>query len=310
MASAPLISVVIPCYNHARFLREAIDSIGTPSRPVEVVVVDDGSTDDSAEVADSCARNQVNGRFVRVIRQANSGVSAARNRGFRESRGEFVVFLDSDDRLAGNALDVGARALDDHPEAVFVYGRCQIMAGDGTLLPTPQQPRIDRHAYHELLRNNYIWTPANVMFRRGPLERYGAFDPALSGSADYELYLRLARFYPIHDHGHLVAHYRRHGTNIRSNAARMLRETLMVLRSQRPYVDGDPEAMGAYREGWRNWQEFYGSRLVNEIRDHAHAGEWAPALQKAIVLGLFYPRGLAHHTRQRLRRARALSAPG
>ncbi len=310
MASPTLISVVIPCYNHSRFLREAIDSVGTPSRPVEVVVVDDGSTDDSAEVAERCAGNRLNGRSIRVVRQSHSGVAAARNRGFRESRGELVVFLDSDDRLATNALDVGARALDDHPEAVFAYGRCQMMSGDGTLLPTPQQPRIARHAYHELLRNNYIWTPANVMFRRAPLERHGTFDPALSGSADYELYLRLARFYPIHDHGQLVAHYRRHGANIRSNAARMLRETLTVLRGQRPYVDGDPDAMAAYREGWRNWQEFYGTRLVNEIRDHAHAGEWAPAVQKALALGLFYPRGLAHHARQQLRRARALSAPG
>jgi len=310
MAATPLISVVIPCHNHARFLHEALDSIGTPSRPLEIVVVDDGSTDDSAEVADGYARRQPPGASVRVIHQAKAGVAAARNRGFRESRGQFVVFLDSDDRLAPNALDVGARALDDHPEAVFAYGRCQMMAGDGTLLPTPQQPRIERHAYQELLRNNCIWTPANVMFRRGPLERYGVFDPALSGSADYELYLRLARNHPIHDHGQLVAHYRRHGSNIRSHAARMLRETLTVLRSQRPYVDGDAEAMAAYREGWRNWQELYGSRLVNEIRDHVHVGEWALALQKAIVLWLFYPRGLAHHARQRLRRARALGAPG
>jgi glycosyltransferase involved in cell wall biosynthesis len=310
MAATPLISVIVPCHNHARFLREAIDSVGATSRPVEIVIVNDGSTDDSAEVADGYARRHSTGGAVRVIHQPRAGVAAARNRGFGESRGKFVVFLDSDDRLAPNALDLGARALEDHPDAVFVYGRCQMMGGDGTLLPTPQQPRIHWHAYQELLRNNYIWTPANVMFRRGPLERYGTFDPALSGSADYELYLRLARIYPIHDHGRLVAHYRRHGANIRSDAARMLRETLAVLRSQRPYVDGDPEAMAAYRDGWRNRQEFYGSRLVNEIRDHAHAGEWGPALQKAMVLGLFYPRGLAHHTRVRLRRARALGAPG
>jgi glycosyltransferase involved in cell wall biosynthesis len=309
MTVAPLISVVIPCYNHARFLRAAVESVAAP-RPVEVVIVNDGSTDGSAEVAEDCATRHANGTVVRVVHQARAGVAAARNRGFRESRGALIVFLDSDDRLAPNALEVGARALDDHPEAVFAYGRCQVMSSDGTLLPTPQQPRIDRHAYRELLRNNCIWTPANVMFRRGPLDRYGTFDPKLSGQADYELYLRLARTYPIQDHGQLVAHYRRHETNMRSDAARMLRETLMVLRSQRPYVDGDPEAMAAYREGCRNCQDFYGSRLVTEISDHLHDGEWAAALQKAVVLALFYPRGLAHHTRQRLRRARALSAPG
>lgn len=310
MVAPPLISVVIPCHNHAQFLREAVDSVGAPSRPVEIVIVNDGSTDSSAEVAEESARARPHGTPVRVIHQAHAGVASARNRGFLESRGAFVVFLDSDDRLAPNALEFGARALGDHPEAVFTYGRCQMMAADGTLLATERQPRIDRHAYHELLRDNYIWTPANVMFRRGPLERYGAFRPSLAGSANYELYLRLARTYPVHDHGQLVAHYRRHATNLSGNSARMLRETLMVLRSQWPYVEGDPEAVAAYRDGWRNWQEFYGSRLANEIRDHVQSGEWAPAVQKAVVLGLFYPRGLAHHTRQRLRRARVLSAAG
>lgn len=302
MPIAPLISVIIPCHNHADYVREAIESVGAPSRSVEVVVVDDGSTNNSGAVADNCARTMSDAP-VRVVRQENAGVSAARNRGFEESRGEFVVFLDADDHLAPNALDVGARALDDHPESVFVYGRCQMMAADGTLLPTPQQPRIDRHPYHELLRSNYIWTPANVMFRRQALDRCGTFNPDMSGSADYDLYLRLARTYPIHDHGHLVTHYRRHAATLNGDAAHMLRETLMVLRDQWPYVEGDADAVTAYRDGWRNWQDFYGAQLVNEIRAHAREGEWAPAFEKAVVFGMLHPRGLVHHARQKLRRA-------
>jgi glycosyltransferase involved in cell wall biosynthesis len=307
MAAAPMISVVTPCHNHARFLREAIDSVGMPSRSVEVVVVNDGSTDDSGVVAEEYARTPSNGIRVRVFHQANAGAAAARNRGFDESHGQYVVFLDSDDRLAPNALDTGARALDEHPESVFVYGRCQIMASDGTLLPTPQEPRIEHHAYHELLRRNFIWTPANVMFRLDALKRCGAFNATVTGLADYELYLRLARTHPIHDHGQLVTHYRRRDASVSPAAAEMLRETLMVLRSQLPYVDGDPEAMAAYRDGWRNWQDFYGSQLVNEIGDHLQGGEWAPALQKALVLAVLHPRGVVHHTSRKLRR---VGAPG
>ena len=299
-----MISVIIPCHNHARFVREAIDSAHAVSRPVEVVVVNDGSTDDSGDIADSCARDQKNGASVRVLHQANTGVSRARNRGFGESRGEYVVFLDADDRIAPNALDVGARALDEHPESVFVYGRCQMMSADGTLLPTPQQPRIERHAYHELLRSNYIWTPANVMFRRDALSRCGTFNPCVSASADYELYLRLARTHPIHDHGHLVTHYRRHHANGVPDAAGLLRETLMVLRSQLPYVDGDPEAMAAFRDGWRNSQDVYGSQLINEIGAHVRRSEWGPALHKTLVLGVLHPRGLMHHTKRKLLRRR------
>jgi glycosyltransferase involved in cell wall biosynthesis len=298
---APLISVVIPCYNHARYLREAIKSVGTPARLVEVVVVDDGSTDTSAEIADASVRTTGAAR-VRVIRQQHGGVSAARNRGFEESRGEYVVFLDADDHLAPNALDVGARALDDRRESVFVYGRCQMMADDGTLLSTPQQPRIARHPYYELLRSNYIWTPANVMFRRGALERCGTFDRGLTGPADYDLYLRLARTYPIYDHGHIVTHCRRHDANGSGEAAHLLRETLMVLRNQWPYVEGDAEAVAAYREGWRNWQDFYGSRLTNEILAHARCGEWLPAFEKAVVFGVLHPRGLVQHARRKPRR--------
>jgi glycosyltransferase involved in cell wall biosynthesis len=305
---APLISVVIPCYNHATYLEEAVDSIRLATRAAEVVIVDDGSTDDSAAVAERCA--QTGGTVaVRVVHQGNAGVAGARNRGFRESSGPFVVFLDADDRLAPNALEVGARALEDHPEAVFTYGRCRMMAGDGTLLATPQPSRIERHPYQELLRDNYIWTAACVMFRRAPLERYGGFDESLSGSADYELYLRLARTHPVHGHRQVVAHCRRHAANMRADSVRMLRETLRVLRSQRPYVEGDPEAEAAYRDGWRHWQELYGSRLAIEIREHAQAGDWAPALQKAAILSLLYPRGLAYHARQR-RRARVLGTAG
>jgi glycosyltransferase involved in cell wall biosynthesis len=309
MAGIPLISVVVPCFNHARFLTEALDSIGAHSRAVEVVVVDDGSTDGSGAIADACAQRAVNGTRMRVVRQPRTGVSAARNRGFAESRGALVVFLDADDHLAPNALDVGARALDEHPEAVFVYGRCQMMDAYGALLATPLLPRIARHPYHELLRNNYIWTPANVMFRRSVLERCGAFDLTMSRSADYELYLRIARTYPIYDHGQLMAHYRRHGANMSSNTVKMLRETLAVLRRQWPYVDGNPEATAAYREGWRHWQEFFGAHLVSEIRAHARERRWAPAVRKAFVLGALHPGALAHHARQQLRRTIELRRP-
>lgn len=295
MSATPLISVVIPCYNQGHFLREALETVAASPRGVEIVVVDDGSLDHTLEIADRFAAQRANGVDVRVLQQSNAGVSAARNRGFAESRGEYVVFLDADDRLTPDGLDVGARALDAHPQCAFVYGRCQMMDADGTLLPTPMQTRIEHHHYHELLRRNYIWTPAIVMFRRDALERTGVFNPVVSGSADYELYLRIARTYPIHDHGHVVAHYRRHPANMSANAAAMLRETLMVLRSQRPYIGDDADGAQAFREGWRSWQDFYGEQLVAEIRADVGAARWFSVLRKSVVLAVLYPRGLAHH---------------
>lgn len=300
MPATPVISVIIPCYNHAHFLRDAVFSVSSTSRTVEVIVVDDGSTDGTLEVADACTRGMRNGIPVRVFHQSNAGVSAARNRGFAESRGDYVVFLDADDRLTPDALDAGARALDAHPQCAFVYGRCQTMLADGSLLPTPIQTRIEQHHYRELLRRNHLWMPAMVMFRRQPLERAGVFNSLVRFTAAYELYLRIARTYPVHDHGQLVAHYRRHEAGSSADTGAMLRETLMVLRSQRPYVDGEAEELAAFREGWRNWQQYYGDQLMMEIRADVRAGRVLAAFRKAIVMGVLHPRGLAQHAKRKL----------
>jgi glycosyltransferase involved in cell wall biosynthesis len=286
---------VIPCYNHGRFLGDALASVGTPTVPTEIVVVDDGCTDNTPDVV---ATFETSNAF-RCVRQQNAGLAAARNRGLRESRGRYVIFLDADDRLAPGAVDLGASTLDEHPECAFVFGRCRMMDRDGTALETSTQPRIVRDHYRELLRRNYIWMPGTVMFRRDALERIGGFNGAVNASADYEMYLHIARHHPVHDHGQIVAHYRKHDANMSGNAARMLRETLTVMASQRPFLEGDDASLAAYDEGWRNWQEFYGTLLVTEIRDAVRGRRWPEALGKSAVLGYYHPRGLWHHARHK-----------
>jgi len=297
----PVISVVIPSYNHGRFLRETLDSVGTPDRATEIVVVDDGSQDDTSEVATSWAEAHPGLAEVRVVHQPNSGLAAARNLGLRTSLGRYVVFLDADDRLARGALNIGAAALDRHPDCAFVFGRCLMMAAGGSLLPTPSQPPIDRDHYRELLRKNYIWMPAMAMFRRTALEQAGGFDTRVNASADYDMYLRIARVAPIHDHAEVVAHYRQHGENMSRNASRMLHETLAVLRRQRTFIEGDAASRAAYVEGWRAWQDFYGTHLVNEIRGHVASGQWMAAGRKTLTLARYHPRGLGQHARRKMR---------
>src|SRR5918995_6377717 len=116
-ADAALVSVVIPCYNQAHFLGEAIVSVLAQSYPrFEIIVVDDGSTDDTPEVA---------ARYpgVRYVYQNNQGVSAARNSGLARSEGEYVVFLDADDRLLPEALETGLKCLKTHSGCAFASGR-------------------------------------------------------------------------------------------------------------------------------------------------------------------------------------------
>jgi glycosyltransferase involved in cell wall biosynthesis len=292
---APVVSVIVPCFNHGRYLREALASVGTPEVRTEIIVVDDGSSDSTSEVI---ATFDTTNEF-RSVRQHNAGLAAARNRGLRESRGRYIVFLDADDRLVPGAIELGVAKLDERPECAFVFGRCRMMDQDGTVLVTPEQPRIVRDHYRELLRQNYIWMPAMAMFRRDPLERIGGFNSDVNAAADYEMYLHLARHYPVHDHAQMVAHYRKHDGSMSRNAARMLRETLAVMRSQRPFLEGDEASLAAYEEGWRMWQDFYGAHLATEIRIAARNYRWLEAASKAAVLALYHPRGLWHHARRK-----------
>src|SRR5918995_457239 len=195
--AGPLVTVVIPCYNQAHFLSEAIESVLSQSYPnFEVVVVDDGSTDDTSEVA---------GRYLHVSRvhlisQKNQGLSGARNTGIGHARGEYLVFLDADDRLLPEALEAGVRELEAHPECAFVSGRCNNIGPDGSPLKDPPRLHVEGDHYLALLRRCYIWPPAVVMFRRWVFEAVGGFDTSLRSSEDYEMYLRVARRFPVCNH--------------------------------------------------------------------------------------------------------------
>ncbi len=130
-AGLELVSVIIPCYNQAHFLRESIESVLAQSYPhFEIIVVDDGSIDNTSEVA-------VHYPEVRCIRQNNQGVNAARNTGLRHSRGEYLVFLDADDRLLPGALKASLECFNTYPECAFVFGRFRYIAANGKPLNSP-----------------------------------------------------------------------------------------------------------------------------------------------------------------------------
>src|SRR5215203_2741551 len=152
--AGPLVSVVIPCHNQARFLADGVESVlAQRYRPVEIIVVNDGSTDDTAEVA---ARYPE----VRHIVQDNRGLAEARNRGLLHSRGALLVFLDADDRLLPHALGRGAALLAADPALGFVAGQSRFIASDGSPLPTGQPARPPGDGYLSLLRRNSIRNPA------------------------------------------------------------------------------------------------------------------------------------------------------
>jgi hypothetical protein len=282
--AAPLVSIVIPCYNQGRYLGDAIASACRQSqRDVEVLVVDDGSTDDTAQVA---AAHPV----VTYVRQENAGTAAARNHGLRASRGEFVVFLDADDRLLPDAVAIGATYLSDHPDAAFVTGHVRLIDEAGTPGVVPDQDHGPA-GYAALLRWNYIWTPGVVTYRRSAVEAAGGFDPSAGGSADFELNVRLARRLPIACHHQVVVEYRQHGANMTRDPAHMLRSAVSVRRRERRHT-GRGAARAAWRVGLQEARATFGAALIDRIKGDLIQGRLRRAGRGLLCLLRYHPVGL------------------
>jgi glycosyltransferase involved in cell wall biosynthesis len=280
-----LVSVIIPCYNQAHFLGEAISSVLAQTlRSYEIVVVDDGSADNTFETATRYPG-------VRCIRQKNQGLSAARNVGARESHGSYLVFLDADDRLLPSALEDGVQCLNLHPDCAFVYGHLKFIAADGSPLPTPAQVCVDKNHCLELLRTDYVWTPGVVMYRRAAFEWVIGFDTLIDACADTDLNIRISRDFPVYCHGNVILEYRRHATNMSDKSALMLRTALAANRSQLEYVRGNKQYEEAARYGKRAAQEYFGRHLVNEIRSHIASRSVSPAIRGMLTLLRYHPRG-------------------
>jgi GT2 family glycosyltransferase len=289
--ATPLVSVVIPCWNQGHYLGEAIESVLAQTYPeLELIVVDDGSRDNSYEVA---------ARFpgVRCLRQPNRGVAAARNAGLAESRGEFSIFLDADDRLLPGALEVGMRALLATPKAAFAAGMPRDVGRDGAILRDAVQPLVTRNHYVELLKDCFIWSGSSLVYRRAALEAAGGFGERLEAADDYELYLKLARSYPVLCHDTVVTEYRRHGSNTTRNPALVLTSQLQVLNRQRRHLRSREER-AARRIGVRNTRAAQGEALVAGVADAWRRGERRQALRSVLTLARRDPLAPLRYRRQ------------
>jgi glycosyltransferase involved in cell wall biosynthesis len=281
-----LVSIVIPACNSGSFLHEAIQSVLSQTyQHTEIIVVDDGSSDNTAEVAASYPA-------VRLVRQQNQGVSAARNVGLRESNGDYLVFLDADDRLLPQALEIGVSCLNGQPECAFASGQVRLAAKDGSALTIPDASCIEKDHYLALLQYCYIWTPSAVMFRSSAIKLVGGFAMGLNGAADWDLYLRITRRSPVVSHGRLVVEYRVHQDSMSANPSLMLMECLAALRAQRICFNGNRDYEQAYRIGIKGVQKYYGEPLCERVKSHARASEWGDALHDVLVLLRYYPGGL------------------
>ena len=263
-----LVSVIIPCYQQGRFLAQAIESVLAQSHgEYEIIVVDDGSTDNTAEVATRYPG-------LRYFRQPNGGTSSARNLGIRESRGNYLVFLDADDLLLPHALRTGISVLSDRSDCAMTFGSCRFVDITGTMLPVFRRA-LDRDDYYlAFLRRCYIGHPAAAMFRRCIFDAGAVFDESLRMCSDYDLYLQVARKWPIYCHNETVSEYRQHSEQKTSNRRGMVDHVVKVLEAQAPFTESNQAYERMLKKGIRIVRHDHSRELLMRAWKNCRSAHW------------------------------------
>jgi glycosyltransferase involved in cell wall biosynthesis len=222
--SLELVTAVIATYNYGRFVTEAIDSVLAQTYPaVEIVVVDDGSTDDTRE------RLAPYGERIRYIYQANQSVAAARNTGIGAARGNLVAFLDADDLWHPQKLELQVRYLSQHPEVGLVaVERLGPGAACWPVLNGCAHPRPRPINLEELVIQAHF-APSGVLVRKECFRKVGDFDTSLRNAEDYDMWIRIAMAYPVVKLDMPLWWYRVHGANKSHVPARQEAAGLKVL---------------------------------------------------------------------------------
>jgi glycosyltransferase involved in cell wall biosynthesis len=242
----PIVSAVIPAYNGERFLRQAIDSALAQTYPsIEVIVIDDGSTDGTPEILSGY------GRSIRVFRQENAGQAAARNFGIARSAGQWIAFLDQDDLWDPRKIETQLSMAQDVD--ALICSDAQVIDGTGTVLRTRMvsENASPSPTLRDLIVSNTVMA-VTVLARREAVEAVGGFDPTNRlGTEDFQLWLRLAaRGYRFRFLNQVLASYRWHGDNMSSNRARTAKGVIYALtktRQEYPNAFGGAERRACRR---------------------------------------------------------------
>jgi len=226
------VSIIIPVYNRERYLEQAISSVLNQSYSnFELIIVDDGSTDNSLNIAREFAKND---RRIRVVAlEENQGFAIARNEGLKVARGEFITGMDSDDIMLPNAIKARVEFLNSHPEVGLVFGKIhKVIDKDGNPIENAFSERIQQfymrekeYDFYEKVKKLEMWIPnADVtsMFRRDLLFRQGYYEENLMYGGDKEFFFRIMRDSNISYVAEPIVSYRLHNSN---NSAMMDKET-------------------------------------------------------------------------------------
>lgn len=272
MTANALVSVVLPCFNAARFLEDAVASVVAQSyQHFEILAVDDGSTDDSLSrlrlLADSDTR-------LRVFSQPNGGPAAARNHALRHARGSFLCLLDADDAFLPGKFASQLAALRLYPQAGLVYS--DYFVADDSLIPTGFVPTClpDDDTLAAFARRN-CFAPSCPLIRRSLVECVGCFDESIRGAEDWDFWIRCALAAPLVYLPGPVALYRTHPSQLHTDSRGMNRAAFHVADKHFPpgsrlhHLSQCCLHFSAAKSSYRN--HCYASALLHLFRSELHS---------------------------------------
>jgi glycosyltransferase involved in cell wall biosynthesis len=247
--SNSLVSIIITTYNHGNFIADAINSALFQSyKNIEILVIDDGSTDNTRDIVSKY-------KDVVYYYQKNQGLPAARNSGIEKAKGEFISFLDADDFLYPEGIEINLSYLISNENIAFVSGAYKNVDEEGK--ETQEcSIHVEGNNFHNLLVKNYIGNHNTVMYRKNIIEKY-LYDIKLKCVEDYDIYLRISKDYLVAHHNKFIAAYRRLSNSMSSNVPLMLTTIIKVRKNSIKDNILDTKLKNLCRIGIKNAKDYF-----------------------------------------------------
>jgi glycosyltransferase involved in cell wall biosynthesis len=290
----PFVSIIIPAYNQAQYLKQSIDSAIAQAYPhTEIIVVNDGSTDETESIAKSY------GSKINYIYQENLGLAGARNTGIRVAKGELIGLLDSDDIWKPNFLETIVSLVIKYPKASVFYSQGQCIDADGNILPQIVGGKTisQSNFFNSLLQANFL-IPSTITLRRETIVNAGYFDETLRSCEDWDLWLRILPDATFIGTEEIIIYYRVHKESLTANISGMQTAKKTVVEKQFGIDDGAYSSWPTEKR--LAYSGLYRYFLTTSIR---RSGDWQSGIEnlfkslhtdpsRAADIDLFYELGL------------------